>query len=226
MEKEQNQNRQLIEDVKSDIKYFLEKRKNLFFNECDFQIHLAISLKESRKKYDNVYVEYFVPKNKLENYVWDSELYIDIVVEKAGKFCPIELKYKTKEVSKVINRFGDELKDVTIIKSNGAHNLAKYGFWKDVQRIELVSKKFNNVEGGLAIFLTNDKSYLNSNKQKDTYSINFSIANGKHQKNKSWNKENNENKSRPDFEVNKEYHIEWNDKQIGETNFYYCILEI
>jgi hypothetical protein len=74
--------------------------------------------------------------------------------------------------------------------------------------------------------LTNDESYSKPNKQEDTYSINFSIANGKHQKDKSWNKKNNENRGRPNFEVNKEYNIEWKDKQIGETNFHYCILEI
>lgn len=50
MEKEQNQNRQdLIKEIKFDVENFLADRNNLFFNECDLQMHLAIWLKETKK---------------------------------------------------------------------------------------------------------------------------------------------------------------------------------
>ncbi len=63
MEKEQNQNRQdLIREVKFNVENFLADRNNLFFNECDLQMYLAIWLKET-KKYDGIDVEYYVPKN-------------------------------------------------------------------------------------------------------------------------------------------------------------------
>ena len=82
----------LIDIVQQDIFAFLESNEELLFNERDFQMHLATWLRKSANDYDDVDVEYYVPKIELPNYVWDSELRLDIVVKKDGEYCPVELK--------------------------------------------------------------------------------------------------------------------------------------
>ncbi|MDD5870401.1 MAG: hypothetical protein PUC77_02800 [Bacteroidales bacterium] len=176
----------LIEKVTEDVQVFLGKQKNgPFMNERDLQMHLAIALKNSSNNYDKVEVEYYVPLmeagKKIKvlggDYVWNKDMRVDIVVEKDGKFIPIELKYKTKEIKKDIPRFDEVLNGVAIIKNQGAQNEAKYGFWKDVRRIELLKKRFKAVPGGLALFLTNDPSYQNKT-DEEAMSYSHSIANG------------------------------------------------
>ena len=76
----------LIGLVKQDVFAFLESNDELLFNERDFQMHLANWLRKSSNRYDDVDVEYYVPKSELEDYVWDSELRLDIVVKKDGYF--------------------------------------------------------------------------------------------------------------------------------------------
>ena len=151
----------LIEIVQQDVFAFLGSNEELLFNERDFQMHLATWLRNSANAYDDVDVEYYVPRSSLQNYVWDSELRLDIVVKKDGEYCPIELKYKTKKVERQISRF-DEMLDnqVVVMKNQGAQDLGMYDFWKDVRRIELVRNRFCNVKGGLAVFVTNDESYI------------------------------------------------------------------
>lgn len=235
MEKGNNQNEQgLVGLVKKDVESFLKNNHNLFFNERDFQMHLAIWLKETKKyddidvKYDDIDVEYYVPKSALDKkYVWNSELYIDIVVKKDQEYCLIELKYKTKEIaSQKIDRFGESLGNETILKNQSAQNYGKYNFWKDVRRIELVTEKFKNVKGGLAIFLTNDQSYLKGkeNSACSKFSMNDGVC---HEKDKDWTNTKN-HPNHPDFEVDKKYTTDWFMVKNEKTNsdFYYCILEI
>jgi hypothetical protein len=98
----------LVDIVKQDISKFFKKNTKLFFNEREFQMYLATYL---LGEYDEVFVEYYVPKSifKEEDYVWESELYLDIVVRKEDEYLPIELKYKTKKEKISINRFGENL---------------------------------------------------------------------------------------------------------------------
>ena len=83
---------QLVDLVKEDVFEFLKNNEELLFNERDFQMHLAIRLRSSANHYDDVDVEYYVPWQELENYIWESELRLDIVVMKKGEYCPVELK--------------------------------------------------------------------------------------------------------------------------------------
>ena len=94
----------LVEIVQQDVHQFLTKNQELMFNERDFQMHLAVFLRETRK-YDDVDVEYYVPYKALNNYIWESELRLDILVRKGNEYLPVELKYKTKRVTKGILRF-------------------------------------------------------------------------------------------------------------------------
>ena len=200
----------LIDIVQQDIFAFLDSNEELLFNERDFQMHLATWLRKSANDYDDVDVEYYVPKTELPNYVWDSELRLDIVVKKDGEYCPVELKYKTKKVERQISRFDEILDDkVVVMKNQGAQDLGMYDFWKDVRRIELVRNRFAKVNGGLAIFVTNDALYTKASRpESNNYLLNMNE--GMHSPIKHWQNENSacaKMKSYKSFEVEKEYSI-------------------
>ena len=90
----------LIDVVKRDImQYLAQSNGELLFNERDLQMHLALHLIRSGH-YDDVDVEYYVPYEELDNYVWKNELKLDILVCKDAEFLPVELKYKTKKKCK------------------------------------------------------------------------------------------------------------------------------
>lgn len=223
----------LLDTVKADVCKFLEENEKLLFNERDLQMHLAVYLKE-RKHYDGVEVEYYLPTEMLPEYkklaTRNERLYLDIVVAKEGKYVPIELKYKTKEVAVAMERFGEPFSEAGdgvagALKSHGAQDLGRYDFWKDVKRLELVKSRFGNVEGGLAVFLTNDTTY----KAKPKGLIeNFSMAEGEPlPMEKHWSDATRPTaEGRPDFEVSKGYELRWQERQLGGIDFHYCILAI
>ena len=218
----------LIDIVRNDVCAFLESNEELLFNERDFQIHLATWLRNSANCYDDVDVEYYVPCQELDNYVWDSELRLDIVVKKDSEYCPVELKYKTKKVERKISRFDEELSgNVVVMKNQGAQDLGMYDFWKDVRRVELVRNRFERVKGGLAVFVTNDGFYTKGSKESSNNYL-FNMSAGKaHSKQKYWAKpESNCAKTHPNFEVEREYSIEWKMREIDKVGFYYCIVTI
>ena len=218
----------LIDIVRNDVCAFLESNEELLFNERDFQMHLATWLRNSANCYDDVDVEYYVPCQELDNYVWDSELRLDIVVKKDSEYCPVELKYKTKKVERKISRFDEELAgNVVVIKNQGAQDLGMYDFWKDVRRVELVRNRFERVKGGLAVFVTNDGFYTKGSKESSNNYL-FNMSAGKaHSKQKYWAKpESTCAKTHPNFEVERKYSIEWKMREIDKVGFYYCIVTI
>ena len=180
--------------LRQDVEDFLITwNKEVFYNERELQMNLAMWLKCI---YKDVYIEYYIPKPKMvfnnyQNtplipypYVWDSEMKLDIVVKIDDFYYPIELKYKTRELDQKlfpngvhIERFNENpLRDyygntlnIGVLKNQSAQNLGRYDFWKDVRRIELATTRFNNVKGGLAIFVTNDMTYMRT-KQGANYS--------------------------------------------------------
>lgn len=219
----------LIDIVQQDVFAFLESNEELLFNERDFQMHLATWLRKSANDYDDVDVEYYVPKIELPNYVWDSELRLDIVVKKDGEYCPVELKYKTKKVERQISRFDEMLDDkVVVMKNQGAQDLGMYDFWKDVRRIELVRNRFAKVKGGLAIFVTNDALYTKASRpESNNYLLNMNE--GKHSVIKHWQNENSacaKMNSYKSFEVEKEYSINWHHRNVDNIPFHYCVVNV
>ncbi len=219
----------LVDLVKDDVSAFLKGNQELLFNERDLQMHLALWLKASKNRYDDVDIEYYVPNSELQGYgdLWDNELRIDIVVRKGSEYVPIELKYKTKGVNRQISRFGIKLsKEVLVVKNQGAQNLGMYGFWKDVKRIELLRRRFDNILNGLVVFVTNDEMYVKGSKESsDNYPMN--ISEGKHSIHKYWQKlESKLAESNPRFDVETEYSIHWESNIIDKEKFYHTILTI
>ena len=217
----------LIEMVRLDVCKFLENNDELLFNERDFQMHLATWLRKSDNAYDDVDVEYYVPNKELDNYIWESELRLDIVVKKNDEYCPVELKYKTKKVERKITRFDEMLSDdVVVMKNQGAQDLGMYDFWKDVRRVELVRNRFASVKGGLAVFLTNDEAYTKACRPTSNNNM-LTMENGLHPKQKHWLKpETACARTHPNFEVEKEYSIEWHDMEIDNVKFHYCCVVV
>lgn len=209
------------EQILSDVTLFLDCNQELFFNERDFQMHLALWLIKTGH-YEDVDVEYAVPLKMLDNlpkrtpmesiYPWESELKVDIVVKKNNEYIPIELKYKTKSVfKKTIDRFGESIESSSIIKNQGAQDLGKYGFWKDVYRLELLKKRFHSViQNGICIFLTNDLTYTKQNKKENANDVAFSMCEGYHNYRKHWALDTSKiAKSYPNFSLEKDYYIKW-----------------
>lgn len=219
----------LLSYVRTDVLNFLKTNEELFFNERDFQMHLATYLRKSSRHYLDVDVEYYVPVDSLDGYkeIWDTELRMDIVVSDGKEYVPIELKYKTKSVSKSLPRFGEDLsKKIEVMKNQGARDLGMYDFWKDVHRIELVRKRFRNVKHGLAVFVTNDKGYTKPCKGKPNHLL-FDMSEGAHPNVKHWQiKDSKCRKTHPDFNVDQEYTIHWESKTIEDINIYYTLLTI
>lgn len=217
----------LLSIVKKDIHSFLRQNNEILFNERDFQMHLALWLKESASNYDDVDVEYYVPHNELSDYVWESELRLDVVVKKDCEYLPIEIKYKTKKVECKIERFGEMLQqNVTVIKNQSAQDIGRYSFWKDIKRLEQVCERFNNIKNAIAVFLTNDDSYTKESSLTSNC-FHFNMNEGFHSTKKQWlNSETTCAKQYKCFELNKEYCINWHIKEIKEIKFHYCIVEI
>lgn len=218
----------LVDIVRADVFAFLENNNELLFNERDFQMHLATWLRNSANNYDDVDVEYYVPWQELDGYIWESELRLDIVVKKNGEYCPVELKYKTKNIERQITRFDELLnKKVAVMKDQGAQNLGMYDFWKDVHRIELVRKRFKRVKGGLAVFVTNDVLYTKVSKSSSNNYLFGMVGDVTRLKQKHWrNPESTCAKTHPNFDVEQSYDITWHSRDIDNVNFYYCIVNI
>ena len=211
----------LLNVAHTDVKQFLDTNKELLFNERDLQMHLATFLRQTGH-YDDVDVEYYVPLSELKGYIWNNELRMDVLVRKGKEYLPIELKYKTKTVRKKLLRFGESVaEEVEVMKNQGAQDLGKYDFWKDVRRIEIVRNRFGGIKNGLAVFVTNDPMYLQHGREKSNH-IKFSMDEGSHGKEMHWlDKDSYCCKTHPDFEVEKEYSIHWESRYIEDVQCFY-----
>ncbi len=217
----------LVEQTKADIQLYLDRQDGeLLFNERDLQMHLAQHL-IATGHYDDVDVEYYVPHEELDNYIWNNELKLDILVRKGEEFLPVELKYKTKKHSKQLPRFGEALaRKVDVLKNQGAQDLGMYDFWKDVRRVEMVRSRFTNVKNGLAVFVTNDIQYLNPVRETSNNLL-FSMEEGTHSRCKHWQKpESASARNYPNFDVEVDYNIQWKHNTYDDVEFHYCIVEI
>ena len=217
----------LLDLAENDIRHYLDQDGGeLLFNERDLQMHLAHHL-TGTGHYDDVDVEYYVPYEQLDNYIWKNELKLDILVRKGNEFLPIELKYKTKRHCKKIYRFNEEMpNDVEVLKNQGAQDLGMYDFWKDVRRVELVRNRFAAVKGGLAVFVTNDRQYLSASRAASNNWL-FSMEEGIHSTKKHWQlPESTCAKTHPNFDLDHEYAIHWFHNTYEGVEFHYCIIEI
>lgn len=227
-------NKSLLSHVKDDIITFLNKWPDLLRNEIDFQIHLGSYLLTSPNNYERIFFEYRVPNSWVKSdYVWDSNLRIDIVVYKNGEYLPVELKYPTSLVKRSIECFDEDFnpKDAPlepVLKHQGATDLVCYNFWKDVRRLEVLKKKFKKVKNGLVVLVTNDRKYLEHDGE-GTCCTQFRISQKTRIKGPgkfSWDGDVSIAETHPPIDIEGQYAINWNTTKIDNVDFYYLVLEI
>lgn len=227
----------------------LKDKRPIFHSEDDLKFALACEIKDFN---ENLQVRLERPTDiKLEKINGENKstdrASFDIIVIVGDKTIPIELKYKTKELKCEIKGEKYDLKE------QGAVNIGRYSFFKDIVRIEKYLEK-NKSDYGIVLFLTNDKKYYDSNiKDKNTLDKYFYCYNGKRvekghikwnylkidqtkdPENKHWT-----TKGQTSFkiELKNSYTFEWcdysnieewckNHSKIDERNsFKYCIIEV
>ena len=113
----------------------------LFHSEADFRFALAW---RSRERLPGCDV-------RLEFKPLAEPLYLDIWLPTLD--VAIELKFKTQQL---LALSGAEL---YALHNHGAQNHSRYDFLADVQRLEKVVKEHGSAKRGLAVFLTNERSY-------------------------------------------------------------------
>ena len=125
----------------------LKVKRPIFVSEADFQLELAWVIKE---EYSNAKVRLeYCPQ-------FDMNIHIDILVIIDNKWIPIELKYKTKGCSKIVDN------ELFNLKNHSAKDINSYLYLKDIERIEKIKEKEISFEKGYTIFITMIMSYIES----------------------------------------------------------------
>lgn len=202
---------ELVGQIRNDIEQYLASKQDFWFNEDDLQHGLAMFL-EKTGHYDKVLLEYYLPKDTLPAYskVWDSDVYIDMVVSKNGEFVPIELKYRTCELTANFIRFGEDLGRSKILQCGDAMSKSLYEIWKDVRRLECVKARFNNVHGGLFVLVSCNKRYFEGKIRPTTNHINLSTLPSLKAAGCHWLRANAKTAlPLPGFDLDHSYPIEW-----------------
>jgi len=132
----------------------LSKERFMFYSEADFKFSLAWQIKEY---YSNTEI-------RLERRFNDK--YIDVVILLNERTYGIELKYKTRQLN--------DLEEQYNLITQGAQNLGKYDFIKDVMRLETLLND-NNIDEGYAIWLTNDHLYWSEPSKDSVGYFEFSV---------------------------------------------------
>ena len=139
----------------------LAKKRVIFHSEADFQHALAWEF-HLQSPECLIRLEFKPP-------YFDKRVYIDIwVIEKDVDFA-IELKYKTRRLNV---KEGEENFNLL---TQGAQDIGRYDFLKDIQRLEEVVSYRNNIVVGYAIFLTNDNTYWKPPRDYQTIDASFRV---------------------------------------------------
>lgn len=205
----------------------LQGKRQIFCSEADFQLEMAWVIKEMYRD-AKVRLEY-VP-------TFNDKMRIDILVFISNEWIPIELKYKTKNSKK--EKMTDQITQEGFnLKNQGAKNIGCYLYLKDIMRIESIKQEVkNNFEEGYAVFLTNDKTYLESPQNNDCVYKEFSLQHGitKHGELK-WAEHAGDWTKKGGIEdpiiLKGIYKMEWNefsnvDEERSDGTFYYLVTKI
>ena len=145
-----------------DIMAKLSNQRPIFHSEADFQHAFAWLVHTEMPDYE-VRLEYRPNP--------DERRYLDMWINNIR--LAIELKYRTCDA--VLQHAGESYN----LLRQGAHDLGRYDFLKDVQRLE--NLQLQRVAGyGLAIFLTNDHLYWDPPGRPDKIDRAFHIHDGLH----------------------------------------------
>lgn len=149
-------------DIKEVLKKLAAKRP-VFHLEIDFQHALAWEIHEQEPKCQ-MRLDFRVQ--------WLHEpSYVDIWCKHKDTILAIELKYKTRKLH--VEADGEAFD----LKEQGARDIARYYFLKDIQRLERIAIDHDKITG-YALMLTNDPEYWNLPRFRETNDAEFRIHQG------------------------------------------------
>ncbi len=119
----------------------LSQERPIFHSEADFQHALAWQIQRALPDC-GVRLEY--------RPFADEAMYLDLWLFGAG--VALELKYATRKLDH------SEAGEAFSLKDQSAHDVRRYDFLRDIERLERVAQ-LDHVRGGMAILLTNDAAY-------------------------------------------------------------------
>ena len=195
----------------------LSSLRPIFNMEADFQFALAW---EIQKKFPDWSIRFEKKPPNLKD-----RIFVDLWIE-GDETCAIELKYKTR-------RFDIDVKGESFnLLNQGAQDLGRYDFLKDVERLENIVSAHDNVKG-YAIILTNDSSYWKST-ATETIDTKFRIHDGRVLNGElDWHPETSSGTMRgreKPIKLTGTYKLNWKDySQVSGTSygkFRYLFLEI
>ena len=142
----------------------LAECRKVFHSEADFQHALAWQIHQAMPE-SQIRLEFPVLAED------QRRMYVDIwlPVEKVA----IELKYATRSLELEDNE------ETYALRNQGAQNLRRYDFLRDIQRLELMRSMPEFCEAGHAVLLTNDLSYWNCPRGRDTVDSDFRVHEGR-----------------------------------------------
>ena len=143
----------------------LQNKRKIFHSEDDLKFSLATVI-QRQYKYAEVRLERpmeikMVKKADVSNDI-TKPISIDITVSLGNDVFYLELKYKTKKLSPDFKKkWADDIKDdVYSLKNQGACDIGRFLFRKDIFRLEKVIEK--NKGKGFFIVITNDSGYTDN----------------------------------------------------------------
>ena len=148
----------------SDLLTGLAESRKVFHSEADFQhalawhIHQTMPESHIRLEVDPMPVEH-------------RKMFLDIWLPVEG--IAIELKYVTRRLELEHNEESFALRD------HSAQDQRRYDYLLDIQRLELMRSRPELCKSGHAVLLTNDSSYWNVPRGRDTVDAAFRIHEGR-----------------------------------------------
>ncbi len=212
----------LLQKLLQDIQDFFKTVHTFtFHNEASLQLNLSNYLINTGH-YASIEVEYLIVSPDEVEGLTSKRCFIDIVVKnESGEYALLELKYPLYIPEGVItSRLGANIKPEIYAVKQGAQNVVRYLFWKDVKRIEYFSSLSKEVVGGIALLLTNDSIYWTAPKSEgDATALyrEFSLKAGQSSlstKSRRWREEDGTERvwnSYPGFDLEKAYPLYWGD---------------
>ena len=213
----------LLQKLLQDIQDFFKTVHTFtFHNEASLQLNLSNYLINTGH-YASIEVEYLIVSPDEVEGLKSNRCFIDVVVKsELGEYALLELKYPLHIPEGLItSRLGsNDLKKEDYAVNQGAQNVVRYLFWKDVKRIEYFSSLSKDAVGGIALLLTNDSIYWTAPKSEgDATALyrEFSLKarqSSLSTKSRRWREEDGTERvwnSYPGFDLEKAYPLYWGD---------------
>lgn len=151
----------------------LSGERPVFHSEADFQLALAF-------KMQLMYPQLAIRLERTE-IIDNKKLRIDVLAHQDGQTTLMELKYSTRRLRVRVHLTEDEYETYNIL-DQAAHDLCRYDFLKDIQRLEMLVERYTRKGHdavGYAILLTNDSAYWKEPARDEVIDYAFRLHEGR-----------------------------------------------